>query len=112
MSNAEGKARLHLASRVREAESVDPEIAMTYETPLEVTQSGRYVKIVFTTGGPHFEVLLELEDEFEYYETEASGGFATFLNWNESDVCLIGPYDARTILHAIWREPDDLGEDA
>ena len=108
-----GKASEHLAALVARCESTDPDEATTNESPLSLEVQGKYVDVLFTTGGPHFEVQLSYVDagDAEYwFENEPNGGTATYLDWSESDVVRFGRYEAAAIAHAITRDPDELGE--
>lgn len=103
------QAKGHLESLLRRCASADPEEAVTWEDPLSIELSGKYVNVLFTTGGPHFEVLIELDEEVEgFFEGTAMGGFAIYKDWFEGEACLMSALEAQAILDAIMRDPEDL----
>jgi hypothetical protein len=104
------EAREYLRRYVEMAERTDEE-GMTWESALSIERSGKYVEILFCTGGPHFDVLLEFPDdeagEF-FFESEPVGGIAHYGNWFESDYCGISAHDANSLLLGVLRDPDEL----
>lgn len=110
MSNDAGKAREHLKHMVERAEDRTEE-GLTWESALSIERSGKFVEILFMTGGPHFEVILEFEDDEagEYwFENAPVGGIAKYLDWGTSDYCGIGSEDAWLLQCGVLRDPDDL----
>lgn len=103
------QAQEHLKRLLERCASTDPDEAVTWDDPLSIELSGKYVNVLFTTGGPHFEVLIELDEEVEgFFEGTAIGGFAVYRNWFEGEACLMSVPDAQAILDAIMRDPEDL----
>lgn len=89
------------------------EAGLSSDSPLSVEVNGKYVDVLFQTGGPHFEVQFEFEDSeaAEYwFENEPTGAVAHFADWGESDYCGVYADDAATILAGITRDPSDLTE--
>ena len=109
------KARETVKSLLERAESTDPDWALHMETPLGVERSGKYVNVLFSTGGPHTELLAEYWDEesAEYwFENEPAGAWVTYKDWGTREDLYISATDAATIMRALGRDPGELtGED-
>lgn len=102
-------ALAHLMGR---ATSTDPDDALTFETPLSLEVSGKYVNVLFSTGGPHTELLAEYWDteSAEYwYENEPAGAWFTRKDWGSREDVYISALDAGLIMQAITRDPDEMG---
>jgi hypothetical protein len=100
-------------SYLRDAESDDPENAMCDENALDVEVSGKFVTVLFCTGGPHFELLFEYEDAPSaegWYEYSPQWAIAIYRNWGVADTRAVSAADARTIVNALERTRDDLYE--
>jgi hypothetical protein len=107
------KAREFLDRYIERAEDTGPE-GLTSDDPLSVEINGKYVDILFCTGGPHFEVQVDMGDaeSGEYwFENEPVGGVAHYANWGEADWCGFGSRDANLLILAILRDPDELDHD-
>ena len=107
------KMREHLASLTERAASVDPDWALTNESPLSLEVSGKYVNVLFSTGGPHTELTVEYDDAeaAEYwFENEPQGAWFTYMDWGTREDVYIGRSDAYSIVQAILRDPDELGD--
>lgn len=91
----------------------ETENGLSWESPLSVETNGKYVDVLFQTGGPHFDVQFEYDDaeaaEF-WYENEPTGAVAHFADWGESDWCGVNADDAGRLVDAINRDPSTLGE--
>ena len=102
-----------LASLLERAESTDPDWALTNETPLSLEVSGKYVNVLFSTGGPHTEITVEYDDAeaAEYwFENDPQGAWFTYMDWGMREDKYMGRRDADSIMQAILRHPDELGE--
>jgi hypothetical protein len=111
--DATGKAREYLDRYVERAENTWADEGLTGEDALHFERSGKFVEILFCTGGPHFDVLLEFADDEagEYwFENEPVGGIAHYANWFVGDYCGIRPEEAWLLQSAMLREHDDLVE--
>lgn len=107
------KMRGQLASLLERAESTDPDWALTNESPLSLEVSGKYVNVLFSTGGPHTEVTVEYDDDqaAEYwFENDPQGAWFTYMDWGAREDQYIARYQAASIMQAIMRDPDELGE--
>ena len=107
----ENKARQDADHLRKRAESTDLDSALTNESPLSLEVSGKYVNVLFSTGGPHTEILAEYSDaeEAEYwYENEPQGAWVTHMDWGTREDVYVGPSDAYAIMQAIMRDPDEL----
>lgn len=108
------KAHEALKRLLERAESRIVEEGMTHEDPLSIEVNGRYVNIVFTTGGPHIEVQLDFgyEGGGDYWFEEApERGRLEHVEWfQEPEVAYFGSEDAWLIQSGILRDPDDLVE--
>lgn len=103
-----------LASLLEQAESTDPDWALTNEILHEVEVSGKYVNVLFSTGGPHTEFTAEYWDAeaAEYwFENEPAGGWFTRKDWGTREDVYIGAHDAAAIMQAITRDADELEAD-
>ena len=115
MSNettARDRMREHLSSLLERAESTDQDWALTNESPLSVERSGKYVNVLFSTGGPHTEITVEYDDDEagEYwFENEPQGAWFTYMDWGTREDVYIPRYDAQKIMQAIMRDPSELG---
>ncbi len=97
------------------AASTDPDDAITGETPLSVEQSGKYVNVLFSTGGPHTEFLAEYwseEDAQYWFESVPAGGWFTRKDWGTREDVYVGNLDASRIMDALSRTPDELSAEA
>ena len=106
------KARETLARYVAYAHDTS-ENGLTDESPLSVEVNGRYVDILFQTGGPHFDVQLTFDDAAaaEYwFENEPSGGVAHYADWGESAYEGMTRDEASAILAGITRSSEEMGE--
>ena len=102
-----------LASLLEQAESTDPDWALTNETPLSLEVSGKYVNVLFSTGGPHTEFTAEYWDaeSAEYwFENEPAGGWFTRKDWGTREDVYVAAYTAELIMQAITRAPETLEE--
>ena len=101
-----------LAYLMERAESTDPDSALTNESPLSLEVSGKYVNVLFSTGGPHTEFTAEYWDaeSAEYwFENEPAGGWFTRKDWGSREDMYISALDAGLIMQAITRDPDEMG---
>ena len=108
------KMRGHLTSLLERAGSTDPDWALTDESPLSVEVSGKYVNVLFSTGGPHTELTAEYDDAeaAEYwFENVPQGAWFTYMDWGTREDVYISRHDAGTILAAIMRDPEELDDD-
>lgn len=106
--------RESLASLLEQAHSTDPDYALTGESALSLDVSGKYVDVLFSTGGPHTEITVEYADADEagyWFEYEPVGGWFTRMDWGTRDDVWVGQEDATTIMRAVARTPDELDED-
>ena len=106
--------RKALDSLLDQARSTDPDWALTNESPLSVERSGKYVNVLFSTGGPHTELLAEYWDDesAEYwFENEPAGAWFTYKDWGTREDLYISPQDAGLIMTAIMRDPEEVGQD-
>lgn len=102
-----------LTSLLKQAESTDPDDALTTESPLSLEVSGKYVHVLFSWGGPSTEFLAEFEDEQDaeyWFENPPRGGWFTRMDWGTREDVWVGSDDAERIMFAITRNPDELGE--
>lgn len=102
-------------SLTERAESTDPDWALTNETPLAVDVSGKYVNVLFSTGGPHTEITVEYDDAeaAEYwFENDPQGAWVTFKDWGTREDVYVSAYTAAGIMSAIMRDADDLGAES
>lgn len=98
---------------VERANSTDPDTALTGESPLSLEVSGKYVNVLFSTGGPHLEMLTEYidsEDAELWFEQEPRGAWVTFMDWGVREDVYIGPARAGEIMRALARDPEELEE--
>lgn len=98
-------------SLTERAESTDPDWALTNESPLAVEVSGKYVNVLFSTGGPHTEITVEYDDAeaAEYwFENDPQGAWVTFKDWGTREDVYVAPYVAGPIMAAITRDPESL----
>ena len=105
--------RKALDSLLDQARSTDPDWALTNESPLSVERSGKYVNVLFSTGGPHAELLAEYWDDesAEYwFENEPAGAWFTYKDWGTREDLYISPQDADLIMTAIMRDPEEVGQ--
>ena len=103
-----------LARLIERAESTDPDEALTNESPLSVEQSGKYVNVLFSTGGPHTEITVEYTDEESaqlWFENEPVGAWFTRMDWGSREDVYFDRLDAYEIMQAITRDPDSLDEE-
>ena len=103
-----------LASLLEQAESTDPDWALTNESPLSLEVSGKYVNVLFSTGGPHTELTAEYDDAeaAEYwFESDPQGAWFTRMDWGTREDQYIPRYQAATIMQAIMRDRDELDSD-
>lgn len=103
-----------LASLIERAESTDSDWALTNESPLSLEVSGKFVCVLFSTGGPHTEILVEYEDAeaAEYwFENDPRVAIFTFLDWGTREDVTVSKWDAEKIMAAIMRDSDALAED-
>lgn len=107
-------ASASLASLLEQARSTDADYAMTNESPLSFERHGKYVEILFSTGGPHVEILVEYADadDAEYGEGAPRGGWLTYMGWGTREDLRFSGDDAAAIMLAVQRSPEDLDEDA
>jgi hypothetical protein len=107
------KMAASLASLLERAESTDPDWALTNETPLSLEVSGKYVNVLFSTGGPHTELTAEYadaEDAEYWFENTPQGAWFTRMDWGTREDKYIGPHDAGSIMQAITRDTEGLEE--
>lgn len=107
------KMRAALADLLERAKSTDPDDALTTETPLSLEVSGKYVNVLFSTGGPHTEFTAEYWDteSAEYWlENEPAGGWFTRKDWGSREDVYVAKYTAELIMQAITRDPDEMQE--
>lgn len=105
------KMRGHLESLIERAQSTDPDEALTSEAPLSLEVSGKYVNVLFSTGGPHTEFTAEYADaeEAEYwFENEPRGGWFTYMDWGTREDEYVAGHIAQAIMAGILRDPDEL----
>lgn len=98
---------------VERAQSTNPDTALTNESPLSLEVSGKYVNVLFTTGGPHLEITVEYADAEEaelWFEEEPRGAWVTFMDWGVREDVYIGPSRAGEIMRALVRDPEELEE--
>lgn len=96
------------------AESTDPDWALTNESPLSLEVSGKYVNVLFSTGGPHTKITVEYDDAeaAEYwFENDPQGAWVTFMDWGTREDKYIGRYEVAGIMQAITRDPSELDSD-
>ena len=111
MTETKPQGPAELASLVERAESTDPDWALTDESPLSLEVSGKYVNVLFSTGGPHTEILVEYEDAeaAEYwFENEPRVAIFTFMDWGTREDVTVSKWDAEKIMSAIVRDADEL----
>lgn len=109
------KMQGHLDSLLERAASIDPDWALTNEAPLSLEVSGKYVNVLFSTGGPHTELTAEYADadDAEYwFENEPQGAWFTFMDWGTREDKYIGRQDAFAIMQAITRDPESLDDES
>lgn len=102
------KMQGHLSSLLERAESTEEGWALGNEAPLSLEVSGKYVNVLFSTGGPHTELTAEYSDaeEAEYwFENEPQGAWFTFMDWGVREDKYISRHDAYAIMQAITRDP-------
>lgn len=107
------KASEALANLLGRAENVFADEGMTGEDALSVEVNGKYVDVLFTTGGPHIEVQLEFWDSEagEYwFENEPRGGRLTYMDWGEREDLAISAHDAFKLQAALMRDPEQMVE--
>lgn len=110
-SNEEKRGPGELASLVERATSTDPDSALTGESVLDLQVHGKYVYVLFSTGGPHTEILVEYADaeEAEFWiENEPRVAIFTFMDWGTREDVTVSNLDADAIMSAIGRNQDDL----
>jgi hypothetical protein len=103
-----------LARLLQRAESTVAGEGMTYEDPLSIEVNGRYVDILFTTGGPHIEIQLDFGYECGgayWFEQAPERGRLDYMDWGKHEVAYLGSEEAWLIQSAIFRDPDDLEEE-
>lgn len=101
-----------LADLLARAESTDQDDALTNESPLSLEVSGKFVNVLFSTGGPHTELLAEYwsaEDAEYWFENEPAGAWFTRKDWGTREDVYISSHDAEKIMQAITRDPDEMG---
>lgn len=116
MTDQTDRDKLHAALRdlLERAESTDPDEALTNESPLSLEVSGKFVNVLFSTGGPHAELLAEYwdaEDAEYWFENEPMGGWFTRKDWGSREDVYLGAEDAYSIMRAIARNPEEVGAD-
>lgn len=108
-----GKMHGALADLLERAASSDPDEALTNESALSLEVSGKYVNVLFSTGGPHVELTAEYWDAgaAEYwFENEPAGAWFTYKDWGTREDVYIAPREAESIMQAITRDPETPGE--
>lgn len=106
--------RAALQGLLERAQSIDPDDALTSESPLSLEVSGKFVHVLFSWGGPSTELLAEYGDAEEaecWFENEPAGAWFTRKDWGTREDQYIGPEDADAIMQAITRDPAELGGD-
>lgn len=114
MTDTRQDAYADLASLLDRAESNDPDWALTNEAPLDLDVRERYVYVLFTTGGPHTEILVEYDDAeaAEYwFENEPRVAVLTHMDWGTRADVSMSAHDAGKIMQAIMRDPSELDTD-
>lgn len=105
------KAQTALKRLLERAESTDRDEAMTIEDPLDIEVNGKYVDVLFSTGGPHIEVQLEFErgsDGDYWFENAPERGRLKYVDWfEEPTYAHLNSEEAWLIQSAILRDPDD-----
>lgn len=105
------KMRDHASSLLQRAASTDPDDALTSESPLSLEVSGKYVNVLFSTGGPHTEMTAEYEDadSAEYwYEVSPVGAWFTYMDWGVREDMWLGAGHTELLMVAIMRDPENL----
>lgn len=105
--------RAALRDLMERATSTDPDDALTFETPLSLEVSGKYVNVLFSTGGPHTELLAEYwdaESAEQWYDSEPAGAWFTRKDWGSREDVYVSALDAGLIMQAITRDPDEMQE--
>lgn len=105
------EATAALASLLERAENIWAGEGMTSSDPLSVEVNGKYVDILFSTGGPHVEIQFVFDDAEagEYwFENEVRYGRLTYMDWGTREEIFVTGEQAWLIQSGLMRDEDDL----
>lgn len=111
MTENKRQVELDAARLVERARSADPDDALHSQTPLSLEVSGKYVEVLFTTGGPHLEITVEYADSEGaelWFEEEPRGAWVTYMDWGTREDYRIGGSEAGEIMRALMRDWEEL----